>query len=170
MSRGKVSSAAPSPCAACPWRTSNHGRPHPDGWYTKMNRDRLWKLLRAGQSMTCHPTDPDNPVPEGHACVPNGAQTLTCAGALVLQQRELMRFQAVTTKVDAGLLRGRSFTLYRKLHPFGLTLDGLRTLVEAALFGGIFGGVKMSRPDLRAEVGHDGLLPWSAEDGATRHP
>jgi hypothetical protein len=159
----KVSPAAPNPCSACPWRTANHGKRHPDGWYTKANRARLWRQLRQGENMTCHPTDPSNPVPEGHPCVPEGAQTLECSGALILQQRELMRFQAVAHQVAAGTLKGRAFALYRKLHPGGMTLAGLGSLVERAVFGGVF-GVQMSKPDLRAEVGHDALAPWTSTD------
>lgn len=163
MALRKVSPAAPNPCSACPWRLTNHGKPHPDGWYTKRNRARLWSKLRTGENMSCHPTDPTNPVPAGHACAPEGAQTLECAGALVLQQRELMRFQAVAKEFDAGTLKGRAFAFYRKLYPGGMTLAGLGSLVQRAVFGGVF-GVAMSRPDLRAEVGHDALKPWSADD------
>ncbi len=56
--------AAPRPCSSCPWLIANHGRPHPDGWNTKRNRDRLWAKLRTGDSMSCHKTDVSNPVPD----------------------------------------------------------------------------------------------------------
>lgn len=59
----KVAEASTAgPCAQCPWRTSNQGKRHPDGWYTKANLRRLWAGLRRGERMTCHPTDPANPV------------------------------------------------------------------------------------------------------------
>ena len=56
--------AAKSPCQACPWRVENHGKRHPDGWYTKANLRRLWSGIRRGEEMSCHPTDPSNPVSE----------------------------------------------------------------------------------------------------------
>src|SRR5690349_1270948 len=107
----------PSPCSHCPWRTENHGKPHPDGWYTAANRKRLWAKLRRGESMSCHPTDPENPVSEkaraaGAVVAKEGSQVRECIGAIVLQQREVMRFQA---QPDA----------YLKLHSNGMTRRGL---------------------------------------------
>ncbi len=80
-------------CAACPWRTTNHGRRHPDGWYTKANLKRLWAGLRTGEAtgMTCHPTDPVNPAPTGRplAKAPDGADFYECAGAHAIRQVEI---------------------------------------------------------------------------------
>jgi hypothetical protein len=79
------------PCAQCPWRRSNQGRPHPHGWYTRKNLRRLWNGLRTGEApgMSCHPTDTDNEVPAGGKTVPEGMAKRECAGALLLVQREL---------------------------------------------------------------------------------
>ena len=83
--------AMTSPCAACPWRKSNQGKPHPHGWYTKKNLERLWAGLRSGEApgMTCHPTDLNNEVPEGHRAPPETVEAKECAGALILVIREL---------------------------------------------------------------------------------
>jgi hypothetical protein len=91
--RTAIKPAAARPCAACPWRTANQGKRHPMGWYTKANLQRLWAGMRRGEDMTCHPTDPDNPVPPGSTPVRPGAVTIECAGSLILKQREVMRFQ-----------------------------------------------------------------------------
>lgn len=157
----KVYPAAPQPCSECPWRLSNQGKPHPDGWYSKSNLKRLWSKLRKGENMSCHPTDPTNPIPEGCTPVPTDARTLECAGALILQQRELMRFQGAMNGIDK---RAQVFATYRKQNPNGMTLRGLGSIIERSIFGGVLGGVKMSRPDLRAEVGYQRLKPWTEED------
>lgn len=139
------------PCAACPWRTENHGRRHPDGWYTAANRKRLWAKLRRGDGMTCHPTDPLNPIPEGARAVPENATTHECAGALILQQRELMYLQ------DEPDLQ-----TYRRNRPLGLTRAGIAEMISRALFGGlpIVGGRAMSKPDLNEKVSHPPLGEW----------
>jgi len=43
--------------------------------------------------MTCHPTDPDNVVPEGCKAAPDDGETYECTGALVLVIRELRAFE-----------------------------------------------------------------------------
>jgi hypothetical protein len=149
---GRAAAASQTPCAACPWRTTNHGRPHPDGWYTATNRRRLWNRLRRGEAMSCHPTDPRNPVPAGHRPAPAHAVTRECTGALILQQRELLYFQDEC---------GADLRAYRRRHPMGLLRDGLLTLVERALFSGTsIGGVTMTRPDLNQPVSHPPLGAW----------
>lgn len=145
-----ISPAKPRPCATCPWRTANHGKPHPDGWYTKRNRARLWAQLRRGEMMSCHKTDPANPVPSGVKPVPYGTEVHECAGALVLQQREIMNFQ-----------RCKSLPLYRSQHPNGLLRAGLLTIAERAVFGGM-SGLVMARPDLNEPVSHD-RLHWNPD-------
>jgi len=82
-------------CSSCPWRKSNQGKPHPDGWYSRKNLQRLWSGLRtsAAPGMTCHPTDVNNPVPEGHKCPKEGTKPQECAGALLLVTRELKLFE-----------------------------------------------------------------------------
>lgn len=153
---GDHTSDAP-PCAACPWRLDNHTRRHPDGWFTKANRNRLWRRLRTGESMSCHTTDPANPVSEaaqaaGYRPAPEGSRVLECRGAVILQQREL------------GLYARRycgDFKRYRQQRRAGLTLVGMRVLMSRIAFGGVplLGGPKMGRPGLDAEVGHE-PLPW----------
>jgi hypothetical protein len=113
------------PCRDCPWRVENQGKRHKDGWFTKANRDRLWAKLRRGDSMTCHMTDPDNPVPEGYKTVKDDATTHECAGALILQQREWMKMQ------ELG-----EIPAYRKKWPRGLTKEGLLAILNRHLYGG----------------------------------
>lgn len=156
MSARPVEPAAPRPCSACPWRTSNHGKPHPDGWYTARNRERLWGGLRRGVSMTCHPTDPDNPVPASQAPVSPSATTHECTGGHVLQQRELHY-------LDRILRDGGTWADYRRAHPRGLTREGAAELVSRLAFGGLplVGGAPMSRPNLNEpDVSHPPLDTW----------
>ena len=67
---------------------------------TLSNIRRLWAGMRRGEHMTCHPTDPHNPVIEkalakGIQPAPESARTIQCIGAVILQQREWMVFQDV---------------------------------------------------------------------------
>lgn len=109
-------------CAHCPWRRSNQGKPHPDGWYTKKNLRRLWAGLRSGEApgMTCHPTDPNNPVPEGTKPVPADVETRECYGALLLVAREL---RVVDQLEKAGVGRGL-YAAYHQMRPRGFTKRG----------------------------------------------
>ncbi len=145
------------PCVTCPWRLDNHGRKHPDGWFTKANRNRLWYRLRGGEMMSCHPTDPTNPVSEkaqeaGYRPAPEGSKVLECRGAVILQQREM-----------ALLIEryGADIRAYRRDRPRGLTRDGVQVMIARIAFGGVplMGGPRIGRPDLLARVGHD-PLPW----------
>lgn len=90
---------APKACVACPWRKANQGKPHPHGWYDQSNLDRLWRGLRTGEApgMTCHPTDTNNLVPEGHREPPESAVRHECTGALILVQRELRHVEVNPT-------------------------------------------------------------------------
>lgn len=147
----RVHAAAPHPCSACPWRLENQGKPHPHGWYTKKNLAGLWSKLRRGEAMTCHPTDPNNPLPEGARPVSADATTLECAGALILQQREVMKFQ-----------QGGPLANYRALGGPRMTRQGLIAIVERALFGGICGPA-MTKPDLNeVGVGYPPLGEWTS--------
>lgn len=146
------------PCVACPWRNTNRGKRHPDGWYTKANLVRLWSGLRRGEAMSCHPTDPDNVVSDraqaaGYRPAPAGSQVLECRGGIVLQQRELHLLQE---EYDSDYRR------YRRGRPLGLTREGLAYLVQRIAFGGVpfFGGPVMPRPSLNSPVGYD-RLPWT---------
>ena len=148
--------AAAAPCRTCPWLNANHRRRHPDAWFTGANRRLLWAGLRDGQSMSCHRTDPANPVSDeavlaGFPRVPAGTVPRECAGALILVQRELQLLN------DIGDVKG-----YQKQRRGGLTRRGIVVYLERYLFGGVLGTLGMSRPDLNAPVGHGGSrLPWT---------
>lgn len=122
MSDPVTYSSASTPCSACPWRKSNQGKRHPHGWYSQANLRRLWKGLRSGDApgMSCHPTDVNNEVPDGHKPVPEGTKMMECAGALLLVQRELRRAQADPKNYD-------------KRAP-GLSRHGLLHWIERVLF------------------------------------
>lgn len=143
------------PCGSCPWLTVNHGKRHPDGWYTKANRDRLWSKLRRGEPMSCHRTDPANPVSEpaqaaGYRPAPEHAQARECAGALILQQREMQHVSDLQADLPA----------YRKLSPRGLTLDGIQRLLGRLVLGGTPLALAMAKPNLNEPVSHDPLPAW----------
>lgn len=161
--RSRVEPACSTPCAACPWRKVNHGRRHPGGWYTQRNRDRLWAGMRRGHQMSCHPTDPENPIPEGQREVPADVVTRECAGVLVLIQRELDIIDRLARMLPDGqdLARG-----YRLRRPRGLTLEGISENIHRVMFSravgeGLprFGVLQMTPQVLDSEVGHD-PLPW----------
>lgn len=142
--------ANPSPCAACPWRTENHNKPHPLGWYSAKNRARLWAQLRNGELMSCHPTDPSNEVPEGVKPVAESVEPHECTGALILQQREMMRLQDSV-----------NFKSYRKEHPSGITIVGGRVLVGRLIC--FPGEVAMAKPNLNEPgIGHPKLADWES--------
>jgi hypothetical protein len=156
------------PCKACPWRTANHGKPHPDGWYTQRNRDRLWAGMRRGEMMSCHPTDPNNEVTDaaqarGYRPAPEHSETRECAGAQVLAQREV---QIINDMAEAGTLGTRRFSGYRTARPRGLTVDGIAVMIERAMFRGALGTRRLLRVDLNApvSVGRD-VLPWTPRAG-----
>lgn len=145
------------PCSACPWRTSNQGKRHPDGWYTKKNLRRLWAGLRRGERMTCHPTDPTNPLPEGSRAVPEGTTTRECTGGLIVIQREMQR-------LNDSYVAGGSYGDYHALHPRGLTrIGGARHALDFAIV--LPGELRMATPDLNTpDVGHPDLVPWENRD------
>ncbi len=147
------------PCGACPWRTANAGKPHPDGWYRRGNLARLWRQLRDGESMSCHPTDPDNEVSAaaqaaGYRPAPPGTTRLECRGAVVLVQRE---FHLLTNEY------GNDVEAYRRARPRGLTKRGIGNLAIRLALGGVplIGGPAMGRPNLNADVGYEPFLPWT---------
>lgn len=116
--RTEIEGLADHACAACPWRTVNHRKPHPEGWYTDANRKRLWNGIRTGAApgMTCHPTDPQNQ-PVGDSTV-----TRECAGAWLIVAREAH-----------ALLEAQSVPLYRKGRKLAMTRSGLAVAYEAIL-------------------------------------
>jgi hypothetical protein len=101
--------------------------------------------------MTCHPTDGRHPQISGKQ-PPDTVEPHECAGALILMQREMMKAQATPDHL---------FKRYRREHPKGLTLQGMRRIVERVLFGGVFGS-PMSRPDLNdADIQYEPLGKFS---------
>lgn len=142
--------ACPKPCKECPWLTENHGKPHPHGWYTEKNRKRLWKALKTGERMSCHKTDPSNEVPDGVTPVPDDTQTHECTGALILQQRELMLFQKCADEAHAAGTKDA----FKRFKAAGGTMakGALAYIVQRAMFGGMPGSIRMSRPDLNEPV------------------
>lgn len=144
----------PGPCPPCPWLTANHGRPHPDGWYTRRNRDRLWAGLRRGNRMSCHPTDPENDVTPaaraaGYRPAPAHSEARECIGGLILQQREMQL-----------LNDSQEITTYQRQRPRGLTREGIARLLERLLFGDTSPADAVPRPNLNAPVSHN-PLPWT---------
>lgn len=158
----EIRSACPKPCSSCPWRFANQdSKPDPHGFYTSANRRRLWAGLRQGVQMTCHPTDPRMAGFAGYESLADRNVTHECAGALTLQQRELMKFQ----DISAADPKGPTLKTYKKQHPKGMTRDGLVSLVERSVFGGTsIGGVAMASPDLNdVEIGYDVLGAWAVK-------
>jgi hypothetical protein len=155
----EIKSACPKPCSSCPWRLANQGsKPDPHKFYTPANLTRLWKGLKDGARMSCHPTDPRMAEFAGYEALAERTVTHECAGALTLVQREMMKFQAIA-EADP---KGSSLKTYRKLHPKGLTRNGLISLVERSVFGGTaLDSVAMALPDLNdAEIGYNVLGDW----------
>jgi hypothetical protein len=135
---------------------------HPGGWYTKKNLARLWAKLRHGESMSCHPTDPRHIDGRPDEQAPEPGKTTECAGALVLQQREMHRFQGACRAAEAegkkdGLKR------YSAQHPRGLTRHGCARMYERAVFRGTnFAGVDMSLLNLNEDgIDYPPLGKWA---------
>lgn len=150
--------ASVDPCSACPWGAVHAGKRHTGGWYTKANRARLWRGLRRGESMSCHPTDPQVEISaraqeQGSRPAPDHAKLRECMGALILQQREFMYCQEDYSGDVA---------LYRRQRPFGLTKDGLRVLVARFVLGGTpLGGRELPRPNLNdTAIQYDAVGTW----------
>lgn len=157
-SRAGLTPSDAQPCVTCPWLLTNHGKRHPDGWYTKRNQDRLWGGLRRGEAMSCHPTDPGNTVSDaaqaaGYRPAPPRSTILECRGGVILQQREV---HLLTEEYGTDVRR------YRQARPFGLTREGVSAVVMRLVLGGVplIGGRPMARPDLNAPVNHHRFPPW----------
>lgn len=166
--RQSFGTANPKPCADCPWRVENLKRkPDPHKFYTLANLRRLWKGLRNGERMTCHPTDPHMAEYEGLEKTADRKTTHECTGATILVQREIMRFQECAEEADAeGKKDG--FRRYQKKYPGGLTKIGFAEHVWLALTGvsDMRGGhdpMPVARPNLnQTDVQHPDLVPWEA--------
>lgn len=151
-------------CQYCPWRIANQGKRHPNGWYTKTNLRRLWAGLRTGEApgMTCHPTDPNNLVPDSWPVKPKaGVTTVECSGALLLVQRELRLYERLVAKYDRAATKR-----YRVLHPRGLTTTGAFFWAGArgTFAGTVVGGAPMPVIEDDPDVGYPDALPSIEED------
>lgn len=161
MAENKVEVCAKEPCPDCPWRISNRRRRSPVlvegqayGWFSQKNQQRLWAALRRGEAMTCHPTDPN------HHENSSELQVRECAGAVILQQRELMIVQALMKQNEDK--PGRAWGLYLIHRPLGLTKEAAFQLMWNAVYGSVplLGGRDVGKPDLNNEdVGHR-RLEW----------
>lgn len=144
--------ANPKACSACPWRLSNQGQPHPHNFYSKTNLKRLWKGLRRGERMSCHPSDPRMAEFTGYEDCAERAKTSECTGALILQQREFMLFQEIAKDTPKG---SSGLKAYAKQRPNGLTREAFIVLVDRAMFAAVNQDVAMAKPNLSDdEVGY----------------
>lgn len=159
----RVEPACPRACEHCPWRLANQGsKPDPHKFYTPGNLARLWRGMRAGARMSCHPTDPRMAEFEGYEALADREVTRECAGSLVLVQREWMVFQGMAIADP----KGKTLQQYRRARPNGLTREGLISVMERAMCGGtILNPVAMARPDLGDEE-----VGYPAIDRARRRP
>lgn len=121
---------ARTPCAECPWRVSNIGRPVPEayeGTYDRPQRVAIWSSVRNGSRELCHlsvgadvfphQNDPDWQS-HGYVSTPTGATKRECGGYVAALQREFKRLRQFDT-----------FEEYQQAYPNGLTLTGLQYLI-----------------------------------------
>jgi hypothetical protein len=136
--RTEIEGLADKPCAACPWLTANHRRPHPEGWYSDANRRRLWNGLRTGEApgMTCHPTDPENQ-PVGEHVV-----TRECTGAWLLIAKETKAFE-----------ESSSFAEYRRGRKLAMTRGGFLEAISALMPPPFGRGLKVKLDDAPVSIG-----------------
>lgn len=118
-------------CATCPWRKSNHGKPHPANWYRESNLRRLWNGIRRGQArgMVCHSTDPEAADYGSTKPVPETAQPRECGGALVLVIREVEVLNGCQNFAEYRMKRGKD----------GMTRPALRQWLNRYVFGAMEG-------------------------------
>lgn len=156
----KIVPACPRACAACPWRVANQGTEHPHRFYTPGNLARLWRGLRNGARMSCHPTDPRMAEFSGYEECGDREKTAECAGALVVVQREFMLFQGIVRRDP----KGKALRQYALMRPRGkgMSRAGLVAVMERHVFAGSgLAGTAMATPDLADfEVGYPAALPW----------
>lgn len=154
----KIHPARPTACSQCPWRASNQSRRHPGGWYTRKNLLRLWNGMRTAKApgMTCHPTDPNNPVPEGCPSTPEGKKTHECTGALILIIREL---RAAEADMQGYLRRGGPS---RKLTRDGILYWGVQRA------SGLAGTIMGAEPIPLLEDDPEISVPWRETAQAER--
>lgn len=137
MPKAKARRAGPklSPCAACPWRTENHGKRHRFGFYTKQNLIRLWNGIRRGGDMSCHPTDPSHP--EHVACgAKPGSKPKECAGSVILALREMRKIADLSP--DKKAIDVEQVDQYLATRKKGLTKTGIvHWVIQRLGFGGV---------------------------------
>lgn len=158
---GSKVKANPHPCDQCPWRTANQGSPNdPHDFYTPANLARLWKGLREGERMSCHPTDSRMAEFEGYEHTADLGLLSECTGSLILAQRELWKFQQIC-EADPAPPNGKAEAIYRKANPKGLTRRGMIANVERLLW--VPNG---PNPELnQAGIGYAPLGDWEAVRG-----
>lgn len=153
--------SAASPCAECPWRVENIGRPVPAKYgdaYTREQRVTVWTQLRNGVLQDCHMGAGDGEefphgkdpalIHSGFAAIPEHATSRECAGSLVAARREVERV------IEAG-----SWAEYHARHPNGFTADTAVFWLRR-FSGDVVQGAPQVRGDLTRDVavidpGHD---------------
>lgn len=123
--KATIEPSSDTPCAACPWRAINHGKRHPEGWYTKRGRRDLWNGLRTGEAlgMTCHPTD------GAVQPVADYVETRECAGAILLLAREWI-------SLNETLAAGGSVRDYQRGRRYPFTKAGAAAFLSRLMFQG----------------------------------
>ena len=145
-----------SPCSACPWRITNHGKKNEWGFYTKANVRRLWNQIRGADRsgechpQSCHPTDPGHPDHIAAGAKP-GSVPKECPGSVILVYRELEKLKAIA---DGKTIQPEHVDVYLKRHKDGLTKRGLLYwMMERMVYGGVpfIGGPKLPAVDVNEE-------------------
>ncbi len=112
--------------------------------------------------MSCHPTDPANPVPDGWREVPVDTVTRECRGYQILVMREMSILERIIVFMGDHRINGAAaHKIYRKLRRRGLTTEGAVALVERKLFGG--GPPEPIDLNQPVSTGHDSM-PWPVRD------
>ena len=152
--------AKTTPCAQCPWRLSNQGKPHKFGFYTKGNLRRLWNQIRGGgREQGCHLTDPSHPDHVAVGAKP-GAKAQECPGSVIVVLREAKKMANADGRIEPeGVER------YMATRRNGLKKNGIAYwLISRIQLGGvpIVGGPKLPEVDVDdTEIG----LPASLAEG-----
>src|SRR5579864_1339428 len=133
------------PCAQCPWRLANHGKPHKFGFYRKANLRRLWNQIRSGGAeQSCHLTDPSHPDHVAVGAKP-GAQAQECPGSVILILREVNRMS------DNNVMTPESADAYFASRRKGIKkgTGALYWLISRIKLGGtVMGGPKLPEVDV----------------------
>jgi hypothetical protein len=146
------------PCATCPFRTANLGKPNPPGWdekpvpegfdghdwYAPKNLRRIWNgARREGATLQCHCTVEDHAPHVGKRAKPG--HVALCSGAVYLVAQHVTLYTRI---VEAASEAGRRLTptqamrLYRpQAGKLPLTRDGMVqqaiNLTMPPMFGGL---------------------------------